>query len=165
MFLQNIERNDFYQRIDEYFDHPVLYKVKHINGMSLYAIRVPCFLLNEKRYLVVLTLQDDHIPLHSSVPLIDLRWKSLMTRILQDPDMEHLPVHAYSMKRTEAFTLPLSILKRSNEISIYQMNDRDDLQISLLHTRGQEYEYPSTGNLVSALETYQTILRWTEDVS
>lgn len=158
--MQQIERNPIYELVDEYYDHPVLQKVRNVNGMSMYVVRLPCLLLNEKRYLIALTFQDDYIPIGSSIPLAHLRWRSFMIRVLQEEDFERLPVHSYTIKQVDKFMLPLSIVKRSKEISIYEVDTLQDLQLSLLHTRGQEFEYPSTGNLVSAFETFQTLLNW-----
>ena len=86
--MQNLGRNFVYELLDVYYDHPSLVKVKHMNGLSLYAVRLPCLLLNEKRYLVVLTSQDSDVPMGSVLPLAHLRWKSFMTRILEDAEFE-----------------------------------------------------------------------------
>jgi len=157
--LQYPERDYIYDLIDNYYDHPVLQKIKNINDMSMYAIRLSCMLLNEKRYLIVLCLQDNY-PLNSFLPLSTLRWKSFMARTLEDDQFENLYIHTYSLKRQEKYTIPIHITKRSKVISIYQFDKYSDLKLSLLHLKGQEYEYPSNGNLVSALEVYQTILHW-----
>jgi hypothetical protein len=53
----------------------------------------------------------------------------------------------------------LKIKNRSNEISVYE-TDLGVFTVSLLHCKNQEYEYPNEGNLVSAFETFQTVLQW-----
>lgn len=127
----------------------------------MYATQIPCFLMNEKRYVIALTAPDQEMEGHQ-LPLGHLRWKSFMSRSLTDESLSYLPVQNYSIKREDKYQLPLKIRSRSREVSIYDCGE-SPLQVSLLHSKNQEYEYPNEGNLVSALETFQTILQWKEE--
>lgn len=147
--------------ITRYYDSPTLVKIRDDQDYSMYGIQLPCFLLNEKRYLIALCPLDA-FPNHTRRPLKDLRWVSLQARSLQDEQMASLPVHSYQIKRDEAYTVPLKVHHRSSKISTYR-NEDYPIEVSLLHTRSHEYEYPNEGSLVSALETYQTIVQWVKN--
>lgn len=157
-FFQHSERDGIYALITEYYDNPILYKIKNMNNLSMYAIQLPCFLLNEKRYLIALINQDDN-PFNYGQYLKDLRWKTLMIRSLEDENLQSLPIHNYSIKRDDKYKIPLKIKSRNNDISIYECN-LGLIEVSLLHTRNNEFEYPNEGNLVSAFETFKTLLYW-----
>jgi hypothetical protein len=157
-FFQHSERDGIYDLITDYYDNPILYKVKNINNLSMYAIQLPCFLLNEKRYLIALINQDDN-SLNYGRYLKDLRWKTLMIRSLEDENLQSLSIHNYSIKRDDKYKIPLKIKSRNNNISIYECN-LGLIEVSLLHTRNHEFEYPNEGNLVSAFETFKTLLYW-----
>jgi hypothetical protein len=152
------ERDLVYELLVKYYDNPVMKKVKDQGNMSTYMIQLPCFLLNEKRYLIVLASRDDG-EIGILRPLYDLRWKAIMARSINDDSYIDLPIHNYSIKRDDRYLIPLTISSRSKEISIYKTSI-ESLEVSLLHVRGQEYEYPNEGNLVSALETFKTIISW-----
>jgi hypothetical protein len=47
-----------------------------------------------------------------------------------------------------------------NRSDFEALSELPPLTVSLLHCKNQEYEYPNEGNLVSALETFQTVLQW-----
>jgi hypothetical protein len=133
-------------------------KIRDDQDYSMYCIQLPCFLLNEKRYLVALCPLDA-FPTRIRRPLHDLRWVSLQARSLQDEHMASLPTHAYQIKREDAYAVPLKVHHRSSKITTYR-NEDYPLEVSLLHKNSNEYEYPNEGSLVSALETYQTVLQW-----
>jgi len=151
-----------YDLLCRYYDSPDLWKLQNGDGnhdYCLYGVQLPCFLLNEKRYLMVLCPLDTS-PVGTQRNLRDLRWISLQARSLQDDKFASLPTHSYEIKRDPAFSLSLHIFYRSTDISTYHCVDPYPLEVSLLHVRKDEYEYPNDGTLVSALESFQTILQW-----
>lgn len=152
------EKEFLYQLVNRYYDSPTLLKIRDDPDFSMYGIQLPCFLMNEKRFLIALCPLDAFSK-NSRRPLKDLRWVSLQARSLNDEKMAALPVHNYQIKRDPQYALPLSVYHRSTKISTYRLQDYP-LEVSLLHLRSNEYEYPSDGTLVSALETFQTILQW-----
>jgi hypothetical protein len=73
--------------------------------------------------------------------------------------LQFLPVHNFSIKRDDRYKITLRLKSRAKDITIYE-EDSGLFEVSLLHTRNNEFEYPNEGTLVSALETYQTLIYW-----
>jgi hypothetical protein len=151
------QRDSVYELLSSYYENPILYKIKNINSaQSMYGVQLPCFLLNEKRYLIAITQYDDR---EQKKHLDSLRWSTLMIRALQDESLQFLPVHNFSIKRDDRYKITLRLKSRAKDITIYE-EDSGLFEVSLLHTRNNEFEYPNEGTLVSALETYQTLIYW-----
>lgn len=156
------EKDYTYQLFANYFDHISLEKVRDEGQFSIYMAQFPCLLLNEQRFIVVMTPKDNFPP--SYLKSIDeLRWVSLQTRTLQ-AEYPDLIQQSYQQKQISLYEKDLSIISRNRSISVYKVEDLP-LQVSLLHTRGNEYEYPNQGNLVAALETFRTIIQFTSSNS
>lgn len=152
------EKDYTYQLLSDYFDHISVEKVRDEGKFSIYMAQFPCLLLNEQRFIVLMTPQDQYPP--SYLRRIDeLHWVSLQTRTLKNeyPDIIQ---QSYTLKQQSIYEKGLSIETRTSSISIYKVEDLP-LKVSLLHVRGNEYEYPDEGNLVSAIETYRTIIQFT----
>jgi hypothetical protein len=157
--FQNPERDYVYSLIHIYYDNPMMTKIKNISDtLSMYAVQIPCLLMNEHRYIIAI-IQNDFYPVGHTQYLKDLRWISFMIRSLHDEDLQSLPIHSYTIKRDQRYSLSLTIKSRSNKVSVYS-NELEVFEIYLLHTKNQEYEYPNSGSLVSALETFQTMIQF-----
>jgi hypothetical protein len=87
--------------------------------------------------------------------LFNLRWVSLQTRTL--PDKHDLPCHAYQPKREGDLNVIIERTSKTKEASTYKC-DSFPLIITLLHLKKDENEYQDRGNIISALETYSTII-------
>jgi len=159
MKILNNPTHDVYHRIlNDYYDSPVMTKIKDVgDDVSMYAVQLPCFLLNEKRYLIALCNRDSASA--QQLPFNDLCWTSLQIRSLYEEELPDMQPHAYQIKRSERFMVPLVLLDRTKKYTRYTSSD-DALIVTLLHTRNLEFEYPNNGNLVAALETFQTIIQW-----
>lgn len=157
-FFQNPERDYIYQLISKYYDEPIMTKTKNVDSLSMYVCQLPCLLMNEKRYLIAIVHKDDY-DLGYTQSLSSFRWISFQVRSLQEESYQNIPIHQYKIKRDDRFMIGLTIKNRSQEISVYD-SELGVFTVSLLHCKNQEYEYPNEGNLVSALETYQTVLQW-----
>jgi hypothetical protein len=157
-FFQNPERDYIYQLISKYYDEPIMTKIKNVDSLSMYVCQLPCLLMNEKRYLIAIVHKDDH-EFGYTQSLNTFRWISFQVRSLQEESYQNIPIHQYKIKRDDRFMIGLTIKNRNQEISVYD-SELGVFTVSLLHCKNQEYEYPNEGNLVSALETYQTVLQW-----
>lgn len=145
-----------YRLFADYYDNMNMYKIKDDDKFSIYMARLQCLLLNEQRYLVALVPRDPFPPLYRQ-PLDALRWLSLQIRNLEEGyDLEP---QSYQMKRTPDFQRRLKLSTRNQDVTTYTIDDLP-VQVSLLHTRGQEYEYPNEGSLISALETFRTVIHF-----
>jgi len=158
--FSNPEKEYAYRVFCEYFDYIKVQKVRDDNNFSIYMARLPCLLLNEQRYLVLMAPRDNYPPSHVK-PMEEVRWVSLQTRTLTG-DYSHVIEQNYELKRNGMFEKPVLLQSRSKEITIYEMGDLP-LTVSLLHVRGGEYEYPNEGTLNSALETFRTIVQFKVD--
>lgn len=145
-----------YRLFADYYDNMVLSKVKDDGDFSVYMARIQCLLLNEQRYLIALVPRDQFPPLYRQ-SLGSLRWMSLQIRNLEEG--YELEPQSYQMKRTPDFQRRLKVITRNVDVSTYTTDDLP-IQVSLLHSRGQEYEYPNEGSLISALETFRTIIHF-----
>lgn len=148
-----------YRLFAEYYDNMTLTKVRDDdNKFSIYMARLPCLLLNEQRFLIAVMALDRFPPSYQK-PLADLRWVSLQVRNLEEELPLPVATQPYTMKRTPDFQRRLRVLSRTSDVTTYTIDDLP-IRVSLLHSRGQEYEYPNEGTLVSALETFRTILHF-----
>lgn len=157
MSFFSIENQYIYDLISSFYGDILLQKIRNENDqVSLYGARLPSLLLNEKRYMFVQCPSSDLF----QRKLKDTPWITLQLRTLENDDGFHnLPMNTYSVKREQKYFLPLQVASRDKQITVYKC-PQAPIQVSLLHTKGIEYEYPNDGNLVSALETYQTIIQF-----
>jgi len=152
-------REEWYDLFASYYNDPQMVKIRNQGDYSMYGVRLPCFLLNESRYLIVLCPVDVY-EVHTKRPIRDLRWLSLQARSLHEEGLTHLPTHTYSIKRGRKYEIPLRMIHRTETATTYTTTP-ESIHVALLHTRkNNEYEYSQEGNLVSALETFQTVITW-----
>lgn len=152
------EKDYVYRMFAEYFDHIRLTKIKDEKEWSVYMASLPCLLLNEQRCIVVMTPRDFFPPSHTE-SIDNMRWISLQTRTFASDTYPDLIGQAYEMKRNGFFEKRIVNISRNRNISTYTVDDLP-LLVSLLHIRGNEYEYPNEGTLNSAIETFRTIIQF-----
>ena len=153
------EKEYIYDIFSNYYDNPLLYKIKDENGFSLFGIQFPSLLLNEKRFLIVTTKGT----LEQQKRLRNIPWLTLQVRTLTNNNQyNHLPVFKYKVKRLPEYNEPLVVQSRTKEITHYKTS-KLPINVSLLHSKGLEYEYPNEGTLISALETFHTIIKWNDE--
>jgi len=155
------EKEYVYKIFTDYFDNIRLSKMKNEKDLSVYMARFPCLLLNEQHCLVVLTQRDNYPPSHVE-SLENLRWISIQTRTFASDAFLDLNPQSYEAKRDGVFERRIVNVSRSKEVSIYHVEDLP-LIVSLLHVRGNEFEYPNDGTLNAALETFRTIIQFKTD--
>ncbi|NDE13754.1 hypothetical protein EBZ80_02375 [bacterium] len=159
IFFGNPERDGLYALLTRYYEDPVMTKIRDMEQpFSMYAVRLPCMLMNEKRYLISIVDRDDR-PVGYRERLAGQRWKVLQARALEDEKLTSLGVHPYEPKRDPAYKIPLVLVENNREISVYEGRP-PIFRVSLLHTKNQEIEYWNEGNLAAALETFQTVISW-----
>jgi hypothetical protein len=154
-FLEAYEPNKdiMYKAFDSYFNSPVLVKIKDINGNSMYMTKTVCLLGNESRYIVCFVTQDD-LPVGTKEKLSNMRWLSLQTRSLSDT--YNIPLHRYQPKRDGPLSVVINRISVTPQESTYKC-DSFPILVTLLHKKN-ESDYQTTGNVISALETYATII-------
>lgn len=147
-------KDSMYQAFDNYFNHPTMVKVKNVNGHSMYMAKMYCLLSNECRYIIVFVTQDTML-IRAKESLKNLRWISLQTRTL--PDHHDLPSHGYQPRREGPLNVVIDRTSKTPKLSTYSCKELP-LTCTILHTKQNVNEYQDRGNIIAALETYQTIL-------
>jgi len=145
-----------YNAFSEYFNNPRMTKVKNTNEFSVYMSKAYCLLNKECRYLIAF-VKLNLMPIKHSEDLTNLEWVSFQTRTL--PDKHDLASHLYNAKRGGLLDTRIEKIDTSSEASTYTC-DKLGLVITLLHTKEGLNQYAPTGSVITALETYQTIITW-----
>ena len=78
----NPMKDDIYKIFSQYFNDPMMTKMKDDNNLSMYVCRLYCLLNRECRYIIVFTEQTQNT-IGTLANLSTLEWVSLQTRIRQ----------------------------------------------------------------------------------
>ena len=150
-------KNHVYDAFVDYFNNPTLYKIKNVNEYSMYMVKIHAMLGNAYRYLIVF-IPSDFEKVGTKKILQDCEWVSLQTRTLEDH--HSIPPHTYPAGLRPPLDQKIKVHNRSMEHSIYKA-EKFPLDITLLHTRKNHlHQYHPTGSIISALETFQTIINF-----
>lgn len=152
-------KNHVYESFYEYYQNPILTKIKNVNKFSVYMTKIHSLLGNAYRYLILFVPEDVNNT-GTEKRMNDLEWFSLQTRTLED--QHNLKSHSYHVRLTPHLGQKINIQTRDENKSIYTA-EKFPLMVTLLHTRkNNSYQYQSIGTIVSALETFQTIINFNE---
>ena len=152
------DRDYVYDMFIEYFNNPEMAKIKNENGLSMYLTKTYCLTSTTCRYIIVFVPQNNS-PLGSSEYLKDLKWVSLQTRTLPDSEYSSVDtVHGYQPVAQGGLTAIINRTKIDDTASTYSCETLPII-ITLLHTEKNTKEaYQNKGNVINALETFQTII-------
>jgi hypothetical protein len=149
------EKDALYGYFDDYFNHPTMVKIKNVSELGVYMSKTYCLLTNECRYIIVF-VNEDYQPAGTKQELKKLPWISLQTRTLSDK--HNLPPHDYQPKAIGPLNKKIVRINKTNEASTYRCEGLP-ITITLLHTKTDtDSEYQQYGNVITALETYQTVI-------
>jgi len=150
-------KDEIYKAFVEYFENPTMTKIKDVKTYSMYVAKVYCLLGTQHRYIIVFVPKDNQ-PLKTQESLEYLRWVSLQTRTLTDN--HNIPPQMYKARRTKAFMQSIDMVGKQNNNYVYNA-EIFPLQITLLSSKKSEsMEYQPKGVIMTALETYNTIIEW-----
>ncbi|MHA2038979.1 MAG: hypothetical protein ACW98X_21330 [Promethearchaeota archaeon] len=156
--IQNIDQNKqyTYDMFSEYFNNPLMYKLKDIeDSFSMYVCKNYCLLSKYCRYIIVVVKKDNY-NLNKILNLKDLYWINLQTRTIEDGPS--LPTtHNYIPTIKTSLACNIVRYQKSNKKSMY-LCEKLNLNIELLNTEDDEFEYSNKGTIVNAIETFQTII-------
>ena len=151
------EKIAIYEAFIAYFGNPNMIKIKDVNEYTMYMTRIHAMLGNAERYLIVI-IPADIKNKGSSVKLESLEWISLQTRTLEE--IHRIPSHMYTATKKPPLNQKITLLSQDEEKSTYEA-ETFPLVITLIHTRkNNTYQYSPIGTIVSALETFQTIINF-----
>jgi hypothetical protein len=158
-----------YKLIENYYDNPKMVKVEDIpdknsinggnNGKSIYACKIFSLLSVDNRYIIAITPKDD-LPIGFMKYLKDIEWECFQTRSIRDYPHKFKNSHKYSLnvaKKTGDYLAPFHVRSRTKDACEYVSNDLP-LLITLLNSGKSIYTFGNEGTLISALETFNTIL-------
>lgn len=149
-----IEQDALLDYFDDYFNHPTLYKIKDFEDKySLYMVKTYCLLNTQCRYITMIVPIDSN-PVHTPLKMRGVKWLSLQTRELTTN--HKIPSHSYQPSKNNPLNKKIERVEQTEKESIYFCSEYP-LTIKLLQKKGIN-EFQSKGNLVAALETYQTII-------
>ena len=152
-------KNHVYEAFYTYFENPTLTKIKNVEVYTVYMATIHCMLGNGKRYLILFVERDFNVT-GTEKNMKDLEWISLQTRTLDDH--HNLKAQTYQVRKTPELSNKITLKTQNEDETTYDV-DRYPLTVTLLHTRkNNSYQYQPTGTIVSALETYQTIVNFTK---
>ena len=85
-------KNHIYEAFTDYFNNPVLTKIKNVDKYTVYMARIHAMLGNAYRYLVIFVERDVNM-FGTTKKMDELTWISLQTRTLED--QHNLKPHTY----------------------------------------------------------------------
>lgn len=151
-------KNRIYEVFTNYFDNPVLTKIKDVEQFSMYMAKIFSLVGNLHRYLVLIVNKDSN-QVGFKKNMKNFEWISLQTRSLED--VHNIQVHNFhpNVKIPEV-KQKIRVRSRDEKQTVYDC-DEFPLMVTLLHTRkNYTMQYPDIGNITTALETYQTIFNF-----
>ena len=155
---QKEERNDIRKILTDYFDNPVVKFMKKEDGMYIYGAKIGFPLLSGYRYLFISfpeSIVNKSANLKEELFMDFIPFTHLQTREIKD--VYNLPVTNYQAKNTSRYIIPIQQTEENDMMTIYKsMNN--DFQVILLQGKIKK-PYQFNGNLVKALETYNTIVK------
>ncbi len=152
---QEPARNQMYEDFNTYFNNPILSKQASPDGVhSMYMCKSYCLLSNECRYIIAF-VKDDNNPNGTDKNLLNLKWVVLQTRTFLSRDIRS---HGYQPNMSGPLTAPIIRTKVDETASTYSCRNYP-ITITMLHTdKKTADDYQPRGNIIAALETYNTII-------
>lgn len=144
---------DIHSLIYSYFNNPIMTKLEDKDDKSYYYTKIYAQLLNSYRYLIVITEKDNE-PINKRKYLKNINWISLQTRTLKTN--YDVPTINYNGSLLDEYFI--RVLNRNKMYTTYTSKDFTNIQIHVLITSSNIFEYPEEATISNALEKYQTLL-------
>lgn len=144
---------DIHSLIYSYFNNPIMTKLEDKDDKSYYYTKIYARLLNSYRYLIVITEKDNE-PINKRKYLKNINWISLQTRTLKTN--YDVPTINYNGSLLDEYFI--RVLNRNKMYTTYTSKDFTNIQIHVLITSSNIFEYPEEATISNALEKYQTLI-------
>ena len=152
------DKEPIYDMFIEYFNDPVMKKVKNQNNLSMYVTKTYCLTSTTCRYIIAF-ISGDNSEIGHTKNLSELKWLSLQTRTLSE-NFPNINTHGYIPEEKGPLLSKINRKAITKDASTYNCVDYP-LIITLLHnTKKNSDSYQSSGNIIIALETWNTIITW-----
>lgn len=156
--ILKIQKKEIFQNmINDYFDNLYFQKIKDEKGDSIYMCKLPCNLINEYRYIILFTDQDDK-QLKYYTRMKNLDWKCIQSRQIKDRYDITLPVQTYKYKDNHPYNTKIFCTTQTETQTKYNSKEFDNIEVVLLSKKSDSFLYPKIGTISSAIETYKTII-------
>lgn len=156
-FVENMEKEKIYPLFVKYFGNPIMTKLKNVNNHSMYCCKIQSMLGIEQRYLIIFK-KIDKKEAGTKEYLSEINWECLQTRTL--PEDYKIDIHTYIPERIPGLNKKIKLQEKTENLYIYEVENLPII-VSLL-PKTKNIDYLNHGNVVNALETYQTIINWKE---
>jgi len=143
-------KEEIYTIFGNYFNFPKMVKIKDVKNYSMYGVKINISLGIEFRYILAF-VEKDLNQIGYSKDFKDLKWVVLQTRTLEDD--YNIPIHDYIPRRLADLDSNIKLLDTNYNYAVEKL----PIKITLIPKSGGT-EYHSSGTLLSAIETYQTII-------
>ena len=156
----NPEHENVYNFFIDYFNNPILQKIRDNEKYSIYMSKTMCMLSTECRYIIVIVHKNE-FPIGNRDELRNLKWVSFQTRTLQS--QIDCGSHAYIPSKDGPL---MDIINRTNENKTSCLYEAETIPviITLLFTKRNDANvYQPKGTIIHALETYNTIVTFKTD--
>ena len=143
-------KEEIYTIFGKYFNFPKMVKIKDVKNYSMYGVKINISLGIEFRYILAF-VEKDLNQVGQPKDFKDLKWIVLQTRTLEDD--YNIPIHDYIPRRLAELDSTIKLLDTNYNYTVEKL----PIKITLIPKTGG-MEYHSSGTLLSAIETYQTII-------
>jgi hypothetical protein len=161
---KELDRKPVYQAFAEYFNNPNMTKIKDVGEYSMYIAKIYAQLGIEYRYIITFIYKDNR-SIGYMDSLSNLPWVCLQTRTMTDN--HKLNYHSYIPRKLVSLNKKIVLVNTSETEQTYKCDEIPQLSITLLIPEKKKssynqssFEYYSTGSIITAIETYQTIISW-----
>jgi hypothetical protein len=154
---QHTMLSPIYDAFIRYFDDPILTKMRDTDTLSIYMCKTYCLLGTAYRYIVLLAVSDTNtLGITKRMSEIS-NWVSIQTRTLEDN--HDLKIHNYQAKRGSLLDAEIIRHSITDNASTYRCTKITNISVTLLHRKDFDpLAYASKGTIISALETFNTIV-------
>lgn len=150
------EREIIYNYFTTYFGNPTMIKLQEEKSFSVYVAEISCLLNRENRFLIII-VKSDRFPLRTQKMMSELSWESLQTRALHEKN--DVLVFKYLPRRYQPLMDSIKLVEKTQTHFTYH-TDKLPLIVTLLPDLNGKLEYQPTGNLITAIETFHTIINF-----
>ena len=144
---------NIHNMLSNYFNNPLMTKLEVKHNQSHYYCKINCKLLNQYRYIIAITL-DDNNPIGTKLYLQNINWNSFQTRTLKNN--HNIKPISYRSDLLDDYHLKL--LERDDSYTTYICNQLPNVNIYVIN---QSQPYPSQATFCNAIEQYQTLINLT----
>lgn len=138
----------------EYYGNPRMTKLRDQDQSSIYVAKVRSMARGVNRYLMAFVPRDSNLN-GTITELSELDWNVLHVRTLDDLGGS-IPVFQYEPRKFIPLMKTIARTHKDGDDSYY---DVDGLEVKVILLKPlNKIEYQPSGNLVSALETFNTVV-------